>query len=152
MFDNTEKFYMIATDGKYKVLATFCLAEGDSESATFNPDEVLKKAVLSSAKYVLFSHNHLSNGVKPSVNDIITTKSLVKKLASGGVMVLDHIIINNQEYLSFNENGLMSLMYSTVDDNDIGNLLNKINLPISQGGTKLDDDLALFLFQTANSL
>ena len=58
-----------------------------------------------SASTIICVHNHPSNNLKPSQNDIEITKRLIDIGNILDIKVLDHIIIGKDNYFSFYENG-----------------------------------------------
>lgn len=52
-------------------------------------------------------HNHPSGEILPSNEDIELTKSLVEIGKIQGINVLDHLIISDNAYYSFKEEGLI---------------------------------------------
>lgn len=56
---------------------------------------------------VILAHNHPSGNLRPSKQDIQLTEALQELLEKINVMVLDHMIIGNDEYFSFREEGLI---------------------------------------------
>jgi DNA repair protein RadC len=71
------------------------------------PREVYKAAILSNASSIVLLHNHPSGSTKPSSQD----RSLTKILREGGqllgIPVVDHIIIGDDAYFSFDNAGLL---------------------------------------------
>ena len=67
---------------------------------------VLKHAILVGAIGVILVHNHPSGNLKPSIAD----KKLTEKLKQAGghldIKVLDHVIITENSYFSFADNGV----------------------------------------------
>ena len=56
---------------------------------------------------VILAHNHPSGNLRPSKQDIQLTEALQELLEKINVMVLDHMIIGDDEYFSFREEGLI---------------------------------------------
>ena len=56
---------------------------------------------------VILAHNHPSGNLRPSKQDIQLTEALQELLEKINVMVLDHVIIGDDEYFSFKEEGLI---------------------------------------------
>ena len=56
---------------------------------------------------VILVHNHPSGNLRPSKQDIQLTEALQELLEKINVMVLDHMIIGDDEYFSFREEGLI---------------------------------------------
>jgi DNA repair protein RadC len=68
---------------------------------------VLKEIVRESAASVIFLHNHPSGESNPSKNDIDITERLAEACDLIGVKVLDHIILGDDNYTSFAQDGLL---------------------------------------------
>jgi len=68
-----------------------------------HPREVFKSAIKESANAVILVHNHPSGESDPSEEDIKITKVLFKSGELLNIKVLDHVIIGNDGYYSFNE-------------------------------------------------
>lgn len=102
-FESEEKLLMICADKTLKIREVVTLSTGDSASTSFNLNEALKLALMADAKFVIFAHNHIDSDVKPSREDILTTKALVQKFAFNKIAVFDHIITNGSENFSFRD-------------------------------------------------
>ena len=59
------------------------------------------------ASSIILCHNHPSGNLKPSQADIDITKKLRKGGESIDISVLDHLIISDQGYYSFADQGDM---------------------------------------------
>ena len=66
---------------------------------------VFKNAFLCSASGIICVHNHPSGDVTPSREDIHFTESLVEIGTLSGIPVLDHIIVGDDSYYSFFDEG-----------------------------------------------
>ena len=62
--------------------------------------EIFKGAILANSSSIIVSHNHVSGNLKPSNEDIRITKALIEAGELLGINVLDHIIVNDTDYLS----------------------------------------------------
>ena len=80
---------------------------GTVNKSIVHPREVFKYAYLTSASSIICMHNHPSGDVKPSRDDIIFTKALVETGIIQSIPVLDHIIIGDEDYYSFNDHGMI---------------------------------------------
>lgn len=67
-----------------------------------HPREVFRPAVEYAAAAVVLAHNHPSNSVTPSTQDIEITEQLIKAGKILGINVLDHVIITKTGYTSIN--------------------------------------------------
>jgi len=99
-----EYFYCIYLDNKKKLLDYKLLFIGTLNNASVHPREIFKNAYLLSASSIICIHNHPSNDVLPSNEDIVLTKKLVEIGKLQGINVIDHLIIGNNNYYSFYDN------------------------------------------------
>ena len=72
------------------------------------PREVLKTAILSNAAGMIIMHNHPSGNPEPSKDDLLFTKRVWEAGALVDIPLLDHIVIGDQQYFSFRQEGLLS--------------------------------------------
>lgn len=100
-----EYFYCIYLDNRKKVIDVKLLFIGTLNQSLVHPREVFKEAVLLSASSIICIHNHPSGNIVPSKDDINLTERLINSGMLMGIKVIDHIIIGNNEYYSFMENG-----------------------------------------------
>ena len=61
----------------------------------------------SMATAVIIAHNHPSGSVKPSINDETVTQRIKNALQLIDVRLLDHFIITEDDFLSFQREGLL---------------------------------------------
>ncbi len=69
--------------------------------------EIFQKALQKFATSIICVHNHPSGQIKPSDEDISFTRKLVDAGKTLGIPVLDHLIIGNDCYYSFADEGRM---------------------------------------------
>jgi DNA repair protein RadC len=68
---------------------------------------IFEQAIKSKATSIMLCHNHPSGNLSPSQMDIDLTKKLVKAGETLDIKVLDHLIIGENQYYSFADEGLM---------------------------------------------
>jgi DNA repair protein RadC len=102
-----EKFKVIMLDVKNKIIKDIEISVGSLTESIVHPREVLKEIIKESAASVIFLHNHPSGESNPSKNDIDITERLVSACELVGVKVLDHIILGEDDYFSFAQEGLL---------------------------------------------
>lgn len=102
-----EFFYCIYLDNAKKIIKEKLLFIGTINYSIVHPREVFKEAYMLSASAIICVHNHPSNNLKPSQNDIEITKRLSDIGNILDIKVLDHIIIGSNTYFSFLENDLI---------------------------------------------
>ncbi len=70
-------------------------------------DEVIRKALLHKASYLLVAHNHPSDNIAPSQADIDLTDKLQNACRMMGIPLLDHIIVGKTDYFSFKNHDMI---------------------------------------------
>jgi len=100
-----EFFYCLYLNQKKELIERKLLFMGTINRSIVHPREVFKNAYLCSASGIVCIHNHPSGDVSPSKEDIRLTKSLVEIGQMNGIPIIDHIIIGNDNYYSFYEEG-----------------------------------------------
>ncbi len=103
-----EVFKVILLDAKHAVIRDKTVSEGTLTSSLVHPREVFNEAVRESAAAVIFLHNHPSGDPKPSKEDRMLTVRLQEAGEILGVQVLDHVIIGDNRYISFADEGWLS--------------------------------------------
>lgn len=103
----TERFYVICLDSRRRVIHTAKIAEGTVAEALVQPRKVMEAALRSKATGVVLCHNHPAGNIRPSGDDLALTVNLRKMLNLVGVETVDHIIIGENSYYSFAENGML---------------------------------------------
>ena len=99
-----EYFYCLYLDTKNYLIEEKLLFIGTLNKSIVHPREIFKYAYLLSSNSIICIHNHPSNDVIPSREDLEFTKKLVEIGKIQGIGVIDHIIIGNNNYYSLYDN------------------------------------------------
>lgn len=102
-----EGFFCITLTQKHRIIDCHSISEGSLSSTLVHPREAFIPAIRDSAAAVIYCHNHPSGDTSPSVEDKTLTSRLVSCGEILGVRVLDHIVIGNNGFYSFNDHGLI---------------------------------------------
>jgi DNA repair protein RadC len=102
-----ESFFVILLNSAMKRILDFEVSRGTLDASLVHPREVFNVAVRNLAKGIIVMHNHPSGELKPSEEDIKTTERLVESGKILEIPVYDHLIISENSYYSFRENGLI---------------------------------------------
>lgn len=102
-----EQVVLLLLDTKCHKIRDFVISKGTVNTAMAEPREVFQKALKYGAVNIILLHNHPSGDVSPSKADIMLTNRLVEVGKLVGISLVDHIIIGNNTYMSFQENGMM---------------------------------------------
>jgi len=102
-----EVFKVIFVDGKNQIIEIEDLFEGTLNTSSIYPREVIKSTIKNNAVGLIFIHNHPSGNPEPSESDKDITEDLVFTGNLMQIKVLDHIIIGDNKYFSFADDGLI---------------------------------------------
>ena len=102
-----EIFKVILFNGKNKIIKDDTLSEGTLTKSIVHPREIIKEAIAESASALVIIHNHPSGEPQPSQDDIEITNRIISACELVGIKVLDHIIIGDNNYFSFFNEGLI---------------------------------------------
>lgn len=100
-----ECFYAIYLDASKKVIEDKLLFIGTVNQSIVHPRNIFKEACILDASSIICVHNHPSNNVLPSKEDINLTTNLIEIGNLFNIPVIDHIIVGPTKYYSFFENG-----------------------------------------------
>ena len=105
LFNNKkqEYFYCLYFDNKQRLIERKLLFMGTINRSVTHMREIFKEAYKVSASSIVCLHNHPSNDITPSPEDIKFTRNLLKTGELQGIPVVDHIIIGDDNYYSFYE-------------------------------------------------
>lgn len=103
--EKQEHFYCVYLDNSKKIIHEKLLFIGTVNYSIVHPREVFKEAYYYSATSIICVHNHPSNNILPSKEDLQLTAHLIKVGELLGIKLIDHIIIGKNNYYSFLENG-----------------------------------------------
>jgi len=102
-----ESFFLIMLNNNGYTIGYVKISQGGITGTVVDPVIIAKYAIDSLAKSVILCHNHPSGNLKPSEQD----KSITDKIKSGlrmfDINVLDHIILTENNYFSFQDSNLM---------------------------------------------
>ncbi|MBL7735670.1 MAG: DNA repair protein RadC [Chitinophagaceae bacterium] len=89
------------------------ISEGGITGTVADPRVILKKALEEDAVSIILFHNHPSGNLNPSRADEALTGKICRAAGYFDIRVLDHIIVSEEGYFSFADNGLIgeSMLY-----------------------------------------
>ncbi len=102
-----ELAYLVAMDGKSKLLSTKKLGQGVVDAVHIATRKVLEAALACNASRVVLAHNHVSGVAMPSQADVDTTLRLKRVLAEADITLIDHLIFAGGDMVSMAESGLL---------------------------------------------
>jgi len=102
-----ERFIVFWLNSANKVVGFEVVSEGILNSSLTHPREVYRGAIVSTAAAIIIAHNHPSDNVEPSSEDISITKQIVEAGKIIGIPVHDHIIFAGNTFTSLAERGIL---------------------------------------------
>lgn len=102
-----EEFRMLLLDRSNKIIRNLTVGEGGFAGTVADPKKIFKLALQHNASSIILGHNHPSNNISPSDLDIKLTKKLKRAGESLDLLILDHIIVGNDTYYSFADEGVL---------------------------------------------
>jgi len=102
-----ERFIVFWLNSANKVVGFEVITEGLLNSSLTHPREVFRGAIVSTCASIILAHNHPSESIEPSQEDISITKQIVEAGKIIGIPVHDHIIFAGTTYTSLAERGLV---------------------------------------------
>jgi len=100
-----EVFKVVFLDSQNTIIEIFEAAEGTVNKANPIIRDIFQKALQSYAVSIICVHNHPSRDITPSRQDKEFTEKLVEAGKVLQINVLDHIIIGDNAYYSFDDQG-----------------------------------------------
>lgn len=102
-----EEFCVIFLDAQNQIIEFETVQKGIVNQAVVYPRQVLESALKRKASAIILAHNHPSGHVRPSEADIRLTKTIQETAKVLDILVHDHIIIGENRFFSFREEGMM---------------------------------------------
>jgi DNA repair protein RadC len=102
-----EHFWIIGLANNLRLLFVELIGLGTVNKVLVDPMEVFSFALQKRAVKIMLCHNHPSGELKPSVADKDTTDRMIQVGRIVNTPVLDHLIISDKSYVSFENMGLM---------------------------------------------
>lgn len=100
-----ETVFLLCLDAKCKVLCCKEIGEGSINSASISVRKVVETALQAKASSVVLAHNHPSGVALPSAEDQVTTKRIFAALQLVDVVLVDHVIVADGDYVSMAQSG-----------------------------------------------
>ena len=102
-----EVFAVLFLNQANKIKHFEIISRGGITGTVADPRIILKKAVETGATSIVLSHNHPSGNLRPSRADEELTKKITLAAGYFDIRVLDHIIVSDEGYYSFADEGLI---------------------------------------------
>ena len=101
-----ETVFLLWLDAKCKVLCCKEVGEGSVNSAAVPIRRIVESALGANATSVILAHNHPSGLAIPSGEDVQTTRRLAAALDAVEIVLSDHIVVAEDDFVSMVQSGV----------------------------------------------
>ncbi len=105
--EEQELLYVVMMDNRNHFMGERLISRGTANATLASPREIFVEALRRHAIGIVLVHNHPSGDPEPSLEDITLTRKVQESGEMVGICLHDHIIIGDQQYYSFQEQGLI---------------------------------------------
>ncbi len=105
--EKQEMMKLLMLNTRARLIGETNISKGTVNASIITPRELFIEALQKNAVSIVIMHNHPSGDPTPSREDMLITKRILDAGALIGIELLDHIIIGNNCYISFREEGML---------------------------------------------
>ena len=105
--EQEEVVYLLCLDAKCKALDCSLIHRGAVNMTAISVRTIVKAALDHNATSVVVAHNHPSGLALPSREDRATTLALKAALDAVDVVLVDHVIVADEDFVSLADDGLL---------------------------------------------
>lgn len=98
-----EEFWGVYLTHQMELIKAVMVHKGTLNSCKIHPRDLFREAVHANCYAMIIAHNHTSQSVEPSLEDIRITKRLLRCSKIIEIPILDHLIFTKEKYYSFSE-------------------------------------------------
>lgn len=102
-----EEFWILLLNRANSIISKINISRGGVSGTIVDVKIILKIAIENLATSIILCHNHPSGNIMPSQSDIDMTKNLKQASALVEIQTLDHLIIGENAYYSFSDEGMI---------------------------------------------
>ncbi|HEX8358118.1 MAG TPA: JAB domain-containing protein, partial [Segetibacter sp.] len=106
-YKKREVFAVVFLNRSNKINHYEIISEGGITGTVADPRIILKKALEHNAVSIVLCHNHPSGNLKPSRQDQELTAKIKEAANYFDIKVMDHIIVSEEGYYSFADDGML---------------------------------------------
>ena len=102
-----EEFWILLVNRANKIIGKHQISQGGVSGTVADPKRIFQLALENLASGIILCHNHPSGNTQPSQQDIKLTRKINDGAKLLEINLLDHIILGDENYYSFADNGMM---------------------------------------------
>lgn len=107
MWTRQEYFSVIYLNRSNRAVHFYLVSQGGMSGTVADPRILLQMALMVGAVSMILCHNHPSGSLRPSHADRELTLKIREAARYHDILVLDHIILSDEGYFSFADEGLL---------------------------------------------
>ena len=101
-----ETVLLLCLDSKCKAICCKEVGCGSVNTASVSVRKIVETALAANASSVVLAHNHPSGFAYPSDEDILPTRRVAVALDAVGILLADHIVVADDDYVSMVDSGM----------------------------------------------
>jgi len=102
-----ESFHAIFLNRMNRVVGYHLVSKGGVSGTVCDPKVIFMRALIHNASGIILAHNHPSGNLRPSDQDIKLTKKIQNGAQILDMNLLDHIIVDSDNFYSFADEGML---------------------------------------------
>ena len=102
---DVEEAWVLLLNQGFRLIKPVRLSHGGISETAVDIRLIMKEAIVNNATVIALCHNHPSNNLFPSRNDDNLTQNVKKACETMRIHFLDHVIVTDGAYYSYNEKG-----------------------------------------------
>ena len=100
-----EEAHVLLMNNRFKLIKAVKLSSGGLSETAVDVRIILREALLCNATVITLVHNHPSGQLKPSMDDKRLTMKVKQACETMRIFLVDHVIVTNDSFYSFNDEG-----------------------------------------------
>lgn len=104
---DVEEAFVVLMNQRFAVIDSIRLSHGGITETAVDVRLIIKHALMANATVIALAHNHPSGNTRPSRDDDMITRKVNEACKTMRLHFMDHIIITDGDYYSYNEEGKM---------------------------------------------
>lgn len=105
--EHIENMFLLVLNRSNKIIGYYHVSKGGISGTVADIRIMMQVAILMNASSIILAHNHPSGNLQPSEEDKTITNKVINAAKLFDIKTLDHIILTEDSYLSFQDEGLI---------------------------------------------
>lgn len=97
---STERLAVLSLNANGRMISFDIISDGTCETIGIRARDVLQVIMRTKGKAIVLAHNHPGGLALPSKQDVVSTINVKRLLRNAGVVLLDHVVIADGDYVS----------------------------------------------------